>query len=763
LGAPVLRGSARRGTLACAIALRLARAAIVAAGCAGCAHKPPVTPTPCGPPDASGCLVDGVDVIGTIVVSADEVKGSMVTSAGGGSGSGLSGLWDRLTSDRQRLNPVVLERDLERVERFLRARGFYDAHVRAGRVRIAGDKARIEIVVDEGPPVVVDRREITWKEAAEPPPAAKAAALGAADADGGIKVGARVDEQANAQTKEAIERALADAGYAYAAVTAEVQVDRTAHRAHVTYTVALGPACTFGPVTVTLDGRGNFLSGQIREVAGIAEGEPYAQKRIDQAKKAIRRLGVFDTVEARPELSPAGEPPQTHVPLVLLVAPAPRRPKGSLDVAFEAGSQVEAHVKGGLKLRNLFGRLGQLSLDAKLGLVLYPLSLSTTGNEAPIHPLPQARLGADLTQPISLPSQTNALAGAAVAMYQLFPSDLLGYFEVSGKAGVERSFWASAVHLALLGKVQYDLPFLYPSVTPLPATSGYGPVTVPLVELDGSLDKRRYEETDPASPHQGVYLRADVQLAGLDTEDVRVRSEVRGYVPIAHRWTLAMRLGGGVLYAFGGPLAVPPNSLPITCNAVTGGDGRFCQLLQLRGFQSGGPESNRGYPYGGIGPHEAVPIPTAASSTIEPFSQIQGGRLSPTGGSAIWEASVDLRFPIVGDLGGAVFVDGSDVWRVDLAHPYVLAPHLSTGIEARYETPIVTLRADLGVRIPGAQVIGVNCPVYDPTKAAGGADHLCQPGRITKPGANYLDPQYGLAGSIAGLPLAVSLSLGEAF
>jgi outer membrane protein insertion porin family/translocation and assembly module TamA len=105
-------------------------------------------------------------------------------------------------------------------------------------------------------------------------------------------------------------------------------------------------------------------------------------------------------------------------------------------------------------------------------------------------------------------------------------------------------------------------------------------------------------------------------------------------------------------------------------------------------------------------------------------------------------------------------LDGSDVWRLDLGHSF--APHLSTGLSARYFTPVGPLRADIGLRIPGLQELGVACPVYDPGMAWGGP-HTCTRGQTPAPGGNYLAPQYGQAGSVLGLPLALALSFGESF
>lgn len=109
---------------------------------------------------------------------------------------------------------------------------------------------------------------------------------------------------------------------------------------------------------------------------------------------------------------------------------------------------------------------------------------------------------------------------------------------------------------------------------------------------------------------------------------------------------------------------------------------------------------------------------------------------------------MELRAPIHEKLGATLFVDAGDVrWSaLELASPF--APHLSAGVGLRYLTPVGPLRADFGVRIPGAQVLGAgSCPVFNP-----GGSSPC-----------YLDARYGQAGTVFGLPLAVSLAVGEAF
>ena len=186
--------------------------------------------------------------------------------------------------------------------------------------------------------------------------------------------------------------------------------------------------------------------------------------------------------------------------------------------------------------------------------------------------------------------------------------------------------------------------------------------------------------------------------------------------------------------------------------------GSYIQLLQLRGFQSGGPNSNRGYAYSGIGPQEQVQgiSPLSGANTLLPIA---------TGGKALWEASIELRFPDIKDkIGTTLFMDASDV-RDNLADfATSFAPHLSTGLGLRYMTPVGALRLDFAVRIPGAQVIGsgTGCAAFDPT-ANPAAGQVWRPGKAGPSGPCYLDPQFGQAGSISGAPILVSLGIGGAF
>ena len=140
--------------------------ALASAGCLQTAYNPP----PCNRPDMTGCIIEGVHVTGNKAVSESDILPKLATTEsshpvlGALEGIPVLSLWDRLGVEYERLDPFILERDLQRVERIYRARGYYDAHARAARV-FKGPKGRVrvEIVVDEGVPVRVAKVGIVWK------------------------------------------------------------------------------------------------------------------------------------------------------------------------------------------------------------------------------------------------------------------------------------------------------------------------------------------------------------------------------------------------------------------------------------------------------------------------------------------------------------------------------------------------------------------------------------------------------------------------
>ena len=167
------------------------------------------------------------------------------------------------------------------------------------------------------------------------------------------------------------------------------------------------------------------------------------------------------------------------------------------------------------------------------------------------------------------------------------------------------------------------------------------------------------------------------------------------------------------------------------------------EKLLLRAFYSGGANSNRGYPLRGVGPHGPVGflVPTGADCSLSgrTVDQLRAACIRPLGGFTLWEASLELRFPISGAINGVLFADTSDVTR-EVGRVRFSVPHLSVGPGLRYMTPVGPLRLDLGYRVPGAQALGDS----KLSTAEGGRD-------------------VGTLFGVPWLPMAINVAIGEAF
>jgi outer membrane protein insertion porin family/translocation and assembly module TamA len=675
-------------------------------------------------------VVDVVQIQGVQAVDTDDIEKRLATAPS----PRFLGLFRGIVYDYSVFDPRTLDLDLERIERLCRARGYYDARVRAGRVREHDGHVSVEIEVDEGAPVLVESVTLAGLDAlaADRRVAVERAARP-------LRVGNPFDEEIAQQIEPELARALTDRGHAFAAVKRRTEVDLVARTAAVTYEIDPGPECVLGEITI--EGLGVLPELPVRRALALVPGRPYSTAEIEQARVSALDLGVFTSVEITPSLAPTSDP-RPQVAVVVRVEPAELR-------AIRLGGGVEmdlirsdVHGRIGWEHANFLGGFRHLAIDLRPGLVFYPTRFPSL--ERPQHLLPDMKSSVALSQPGFLEARTTGTLRVEFNIYPVLLSpqvdpaaSVLGYREIRGLAGLNRTFWKFYGQLSY--NIQRNDPFTY--VGPLdPSLSG---VTISYLDLLTQFDFRN----DKVEPHKGFLLSNDLQLAGGlllgNARDVRVQPDARIYLPTSRHTTLAIRGSLGFLF----PLDYGSTLL---ANADTGGEPagvdratwvQDVQLVYLRAFFSGGPSSNRGYPVRGIGPHGTIPFfnPTLAAQQLASscdagsadYSQIRCAQ--PLGGLSLWELSAELRFPILGALAGAVFCDSSDVspHRVDLRPAYL---HLSCGLGFRYATPVGPVRADFGYRIPGLQILGQGDAAVE-----------------------------GDPGTLFGLPLAIALGIGESF
>jgi outer membrane protein insertion porin family/translocation and assembly module TamA len=259
---------------------------------------------------------------------------------------------------------------------------------------------------------------------------------------------------------------------------------------------------------------------------------------------------------------------------------------------------------------------------------------------------------------------------------------------------------------------------------------------------------------DPVQPTRGVYFSNAFEVAGYvfrgTVSDLRVRPEVRAYTrgALGKKSVFSARLGFGFLFPRSSPGdghygetldPSTPAGILADLNPKDPVVVRDQQKLALRAFYSGGPTSNRGYPYRGVGPQGQigylVPAATTGVNCALASAENEQGCVRPLGGLTLWELSLETRFPISGDLHGALFVDASDVSRY-VGTVRLRVPHVSPGFGLRYLTLVGPLRLDFGFRPPYLQAIG----------------------------KKELPPEEGdEGGTIFGVPMSIGIALGEAF
>ena len=675
--------------------------------------------------------VDEVSVVGAHEVNESDIEEKIATVPS----PKFLMLFRGLVYDYEIFDRLRLQRDLARVERYYRARGFYEAHARAGRVIKKSDgHVLVEILVEEGPPTLIGKVELKGLESL--PPELRGRALRRADKL--LPKRDRFEEGSFGDAETDIKKLLNDRGYAHATVTRDAVVDVVHHTADIVLTVEPGTKAVFGDVTI--EGLGSLPDAPVRRALDIKKGAPYSASELDDARQAALDLGVFASVDVIPDLADP-KTGATTVPVHVRVEPAKLH-------AWKLGGGVEfdpiktdVHGIVGWEDHNFFGGMRQYSVSFRPGLVLYPLRVNSW--VAPQRLLPEFKLKNEFRQPGFLEARTNAFIRPELNMFPVLlrtkidpANPVLGYLEFKGGTGVDRVIWK--LYASLAYNVQVEAPFSYKGN----AADQIRTLLIAYPELITSFQF----VNDRFRPRKGISLSNTLQVAGGPfggvARDVRLQPDVRGYVPFGKHVTLAARAAVGMLFPsnYGDSVRHPDKYVDVkgdpTYASAPADRTNDLQIMFFRGLFAGGPNSDRGYPLRGIGPHESVPFESIggiSTRTCNPnVTPALNECLVPVGGFASWEASLELRFDVSGPVSMAVFTDSADVAPSFAFH--LSRPHLSSGLGLRYETPVGPIRLDVGYRLPGLQIISTSKGDTEPAPD-----------------------------KLLGMPIALAFGIGEAF
>ncbi|HET9953292.1 MAG TPA: POTRA domain-containing protein, partial [Polyangiaceae bacterium] len=445
---------------------------------------------------AAGCrplprdpIVESLQIRGVRSVDVDAIEQGLST----GESPKLFGFIPRVL-EYSTYDAGILERDLLRIERYLRARGYYSAKVIAARViHTSTHSVRVQISVQEGEPVRVSRIE----------PGISALPFDVmliANRAREMTEGDLLDEDRFEADRARIERALFDAGYAFAQVKVQAVVDLPSHTATLRYDLQLGPKAVLGKVMIV--GLQEIPEGPVRDNLNLSEGDTFSESDLEDAQQALLNLGVFSNVDV---LADRTHPETGRVPItVQLRETALRSVRAGVGARFDV-QRFASVFEVGWEHKNFFGGMRRFSIQARPGLTFYPTRIDRL--ELWSRYLPENRLGVTLRQPSFLEGRTTlAIEGEYNVYPLLYPlpesadartERIIGYQELRSAVRLERAFLNHHLNVAPSLNFQANFPFAYQAGGP-----GLNAVRVSFPELVTSLTF----VDNVLEPHSGVSL-----------------------------------------------------------------------------------------------------------------------------------------------------------------------------------------------------------------------------------------------------------------
>jgi outer membrane protein insertion porin family len=457
----------------------------------------------------------------------------------------------------------------------------------------------------------------------------------------------RVEKSAEALTITASQQ-----GYAFAQVNPRFDRDEVNRRINITYVVNDGPHVYIERINIV----GNFRTHDdvIRREFSLAEGDAYNRLLVEAARRRLRSLGFFKTVDI--DTDPGSAPDR-----VILTVKVQEQPTGEL--SFGAGYSTSEGVIGDISIteRNLMGK-GQY------------VRLGFSGS------LQRAQVDFSFTEPRFL--DRNLAAGFDIFYKQLDFTNVASYKEDDAGGDLRMGFpIALDTQLGLRYKFERETIFDVANNASLAVKQAEGVSNVSSVGFTVAYDTRNL----PQSPTSGIFTSFSEDFAGVggDVNYYRSVLDGRGYYPLTPKITLVGRVQGGYINGWGGE------------------EVRMTDL-----FFKGG-ETIRGFQRAGYGPRDACQDPLTGKALGHSHCS-----KDPLGGQAFWAATAEARFPlpfVPDNLGmeGAVFIDAGSLWIPSgLAESAVAQEgsfinngadvRMSTGVSLIWQSPLGPLRADLG-------------------------------------------------------------------
>ena len=650
------------------------------------------------------------------------------------------------------LDRKELARDVLRIRVFYWKRGYRETTVDTVVTPVAGGVG-VTFRVHEGPPTLIRKIEV----------GPQTPVLSAKDIRGSVrvKVGKPLNLLALDSSVVNISNKLANRGYADAVVRVDtVVVYDTSHWADVAISVNPRWLARIGEIRIA--GNEQVAEATIRHSLALHEGEIFKRSDVIESQRNLYESQLFR--HAAIVIPPQGDSVKI---LEIAVREAPLR-EARISTGFNTADFVQ--VQGRFQHFNFLGGGRQLDVQGAVGNLLAGelngvgvfrnvLKNATPDERAPFEQ-PTWQLSADVRQPW-FQNARNTLGLGVFAHRRATP----GVFIDRGE-GAQASF-TREIAIRAPASATYRFEF-----TRIEAGDLYFCVYFGVCD-NGTIEAQRkpqrlspvaltaqIDQTDQAfSPTKGMLGKLELEHAsGFTASDYRYNratADLATYMQVFRSSVLAIHARTGIVRALGS-----------TGTALGVTDAQNV-LHPRKRFYAGGSQSVRGYGENQLGPR-ALTIPYSKMVTLEgcdgsyatiascdpnartvksrdasgnptAFSTLQARDFTarPLGGTSLIEGSVELRFPIWRQIGGAAFVDGGLVGASRLRDLAKGSGAVTPGAGIRYASPVGPIRVDVAYNPSMAEEL----PVYTERVNAQGQSEIVRlekPYRY-EPATNFLD------------------------
>ncbi|MEX2400891.1 MAG: BamA/TamA family outer membrane protein, partial [Rhodothermales bacterium] len=470
---------------------------------------------------------------------------------------------------------------------------------------------------------------------------------------------------------------LKNAGFAFASVQRQADVDSSANTVDLRFVVNPGPRGYISEIQI--DGVESVEPRIVRRELPFRVGDRYSAADVARGQQELFEMNLFRVV-----ISELPEQPEDSTVVVRyrLREARPRNVSAQTGYGLDEGGQVEARWSH----RNFMGAARQLTASG----------VYSSGYGA----APAGGFGASRRKSVSLRLNqpylfTRRLSGAIAPSYVRgeVPSLNLRYEEAELNTAVIYSIYnfrtITFSHSLSRARPLGDREDLRIPTLTFDTQESFDVFNQNVFSLSANLGN----VDNYLQPTSGFLIRPRVEMGGVlvqlkdDVDYYKVQSEFVGYLPLGEDYTLSGRLYVG-------------NIWPIKESRSQVADPQIEFRFDRIRYYAGGANDVRGWPSDLLGPK----VPAVKRDTAGTITEYA---VEPWGGLGKIAANIELRTPVPwlgSSWKGAVFLDMAELLPSDAAEERIRRIPLNefrfgTGVGLRYQTMVGFIRLDLGYKV----------------------------------------------------------------